>query len=95
MYIHHQLGQPTSRLEQYWEFLINSSFESQLGQILGSASALWARLQTAVSGTPAYNPRPQTGVSISLRAKMQHWVYFIHFPVLFHLVSHSQNFLRS
>ena len=49
----------------------------------------WVRLQTAVLGVPAYDPRPQTDIIIGLWAKMQIWFYFnILQRCLFHLVSH-------
>ena len=70
--------------------LINSDLELQSGQVLASTSALWVRLQIAVSGTPVYNPRPQTDVNISLHAKMQHWFYFIPFSSAVSPVSQSE-----
>ena len=47
-------------------------------EVPGSASTLRVRLQIAVWGAPAYNPRLPTDVSIGLPAKMKWW-FFLNF----------------
>ena len=45
-------------------------------RVLGSGSTPWVRPQAVVSGAPAYNPRSQTDIIISLCAKMHLWFNF-------------------
>ena len=45
-------------------------------RVLSSASTPWVRLHIALLGAPAYNPRPQTDIIISLCAKRQLWFNF-------------------
>ena len=63
---------------------LNSAGKSQMmaiwspswERVLSSASIPRVRLHIAVLGAPAYNPRPQTDIIISLRAKRQLWFNF-------------------
>ena len=51
-------------------------------EVPGSASTPRLRLQIAVWGSPAYNPRLPTDVSIGLHAKMQWWFFFNFYNVV-------------
>ena len=70
--------------------LINSNLEAQLRRVQGRCVHPPVRLQIAVSGAPAHNPRPQADIIISLCAKMRVWFYFnlsTTWKDLFHLMS--------
>ena len=63
--------------------LVNSNVESQFGNDLGQCIHSLVTFQIAFSGAPAYNPRLQTDIIISLHTKMQFLFYFNLFTVLF------------
>ena len=75
-----------SRMTAIW----NPNWE----RLSSNVSTPWVRLQLGLWGVPAYNPQPQTDITISLHTKMLLWFYWNFFTMLSVSPCESWDFIR-